>query len=366
MRSDFPTEPDRGESPVGSVVATAEYALAYLAAPLGVGYVAVELSQVVAMGSLLWLLAITRAGWSRRWPGAASQRAILTWGGLAVFAASVAGVTAIGRAPEMGVRQALDTRYHSLSGFWWIALLVLTAATWPMRDHQRLGLQWRGGRPGTSREITASHLLVVTAIFLCALGANIGGFLTGIDAKRLLRWNEGCVLEYRQAAENCLQLYHPNPAVVRNGAAYLEEHRLGLFRDLPPASPVAPPQMISEATFDLDRPVVVGLGHRRNDPIVLPADRDLRLSGWAAHDGSASSVIVSTDTGLRFRAVSGLSRPDTAATLGNQMAKTAGFSAVIAGTSLQPGRHVLSFTVVFNDGEIAHDPPQEVVVEVRE
>lgn len=190
--------------------------LAYLGTPVG-GF---SVEAAVAFGFLGVAALGVAAGWLWRREMAA-RAAITPWILLAAYPFLSAAMTGGGRAGWGGVEQAIASRYTTISGLFWISVVVVGGVL------LAVGV---AHRPVDSRALaaTASASALVT---LMGVGYAIT-FETGyrgLEGRRLtLVDTRECVLNYRVASEDCLKLLYELP-LVRDRAAVLEALKLGPF-----------------------------------------------------------------------------------------------------------------------------------------
>lgn len=200
------------------------YVVGYLGAPIGVrnlerAQVAGVLSVVLLVFNLLVYFLLGRAAKQPDEP-------IMTWIGLALFAIGCAGLTGIGREDN---NEGLASRYNAFSVLWWVASLVITAAT-----TARLVRAIREQAGGRARPIWwgAAWLnsTAVASILVGMVAANATGFKIATGWQEDQRQHQQCILAYKSATKECLSLFG-NPAVVRPGATYLSQQHLAIFRN---------------------------------------------------------------------------------------------------------------------------------------
>ncbi|CAA9544408.1 MAG: hypothetical protein AVDCRST_MAG88-280, partial [uncultured Thermomicrobiales bacterium] len=350
----FPGQPTAARPPA----ALLGYALAYLGSPLGYPDVAraqlfAVLGIVLLVGNLLVL---------RPWRGEVGF--VAPWLGLALFALACTALTTLGR-EVAGVAQALTSRYHTFAALWWVALVVVaclaiirSAAGWRRATATRstgrgAHLRWAG--------------IGANAIALCLLGAgllaaNRAGFRDALGWQADLRGNRQCVLHYDGAPNSCLALYHPHPALVRAGAAYLAERRLAPFRRTTPLDVAQLAPRGGSTSFAIETVGGVTTTRQGAAPIPFSPDSPLLVTGWAADDaagGPAGGVIVTVDGDRHFHAVYGGERADVSRRRGAGYGRS-GFVAMIPAATLPPGRHQLTVKVVTSDGRSYYEAAQRV------
>jgi hypothetical protein len=331
----------------------AHYGFVYLGAPLGYPSTAFA-AFYGALGTALFglsLLAFHHAG--------GRMARAMPWVALGLYGLGNGALTATGRA-AFGLQQALTPRYQAFSVFFWIGLLVLVWLNGAQRRNIRADVT--GGRvPGARRALLIANAAALPLLALGLLRTNALGLREGYVWQEGLRQREGCILDYDTAPESCLTLFYPSAPIVRIHSAFLEQHRLGPFRDEPAtpnfAYPPAPDPAL--ATIDLLDGTTAGpatIEARYNRPIVV--------RGWAldrATTGPPRAVYLVIDGRYTYRARSGESRPDVAAALGNPAAAGAGFTATLPPGMLTPGPHTLAVRVVATDGSYADSAPETAI-----
>lgn len=260
-----------------------------------VGSILRDLGSATAAGvlgglgiALLVLLGVL--AWKRR---AAASIAMPFGVGVALFVLLSALQTAVGRVEELGVSQALSSRYTIASFTFWLALLVgfLT----PLRE------RFRGAAP-----LAAPGLLAGAAIAVLLLG------LTGLPSRTLLRTEvvgkETAVLGYLAGVDDPSGTLTGGPSgdVVADAFRWMEENRLG---------PWAPGGIADDLRFELPQaagsPACQGAVEW-----VDPVGGGFRLRGWLAPPGGepASRNLAVFDARGRpaGRGLVGTHRPDVA------------------------------------------------------
>ena len=199
------------------------YGLAYLGAPPG-AYNA-STAQIFAAGSLLVIALNLFAAWRV----GVDLRPVAPWSGLGLFALACAAITALGRGPALGVRQALSSRYHAFSGLWWVVVLVSTAFV--TLHMWRTSGAARPGRESTLRRLVLSvNALALSLVCLGLVQANRTGYSDLQHWQRVPRQQQECVLQYLTAPESCLTLFYPDPQLLRIRAAYLDRRGMAIWR----------------------------------------------------------------------------------------------------------------------------------------
>ena len=112
-----------GSAGARSPVQTVSYGLAYLGAPIG--YVILPLAVAFGVLGLVLMVAALFVLWRVQPKRVGDRLPELAWTGLALFGVGCAGLAALGRTMDFGVRGALGTRYHAFTSLWWVALMVL-------------------------------------------------------------------------------------------------------------------------------------------------------------------------------------------------------------------------------------------------
>lgn len=200
-----------GENPWERLYLQAKYLLFYLAGPLLNEPRAVWLiAHLVVPASFLLVAALAWREGKELW------RPLLPWATLAAFGLASAAMTAYGRY-TFGIGQALSSRYFSIANFYWLGLLGM-AAVWLRRRHpQRL-----------PRSVAPAAAVLALALLA---GAILGG--RDFRADSLERQRLRAVLRGERAAEGdvATQVPYPDPEIVRQRIAQLEQLRLSLFRE---------------------------------------------------------------------------------------------------------------------------------------
>lgn len=334
----FPGRAGGGAS-LGDIV---HYALAYLGAPLG--YPSVPLATAYGLLGLGLLALTTLLIWRRGWLDAQTS----TWLGLALLGLGSMVLTTAGRA-ALGADQALASRYQSFSTLLWVALLVLAALIVSRALPQREGRRREEVAPPLRVGETIGLLLVII-LGAGLLRANVYGLREGNVWLDYLQRNEGCIRQYDTAPDDCLTLFYPVAALVRIHAAFLEQHRLGIFRESPTIPDFAASPRAGTALATLDR---VGDG-AATQGVTLAAEQPIAVVGWAL-DGAArrpaTAVYLLLDGRYTYRAEYGTARPDVATTIGSVAGDRVGFTATLPPGLATPGKqHTLAVRIVTADG----------------
>lgn len=326
-----------GEAGPGDI---ARYALAYLGAPLG--YPSVALSTAYGLLGLGLLALVTVIIWWRGWLDAWAS----AWLGLALLGLGSMVVTTAGRA-ALGADQALASRYQSFSTLLWVALLILAALIMSRTLPQREGR--RGAHVAPSLRMRSLVLLLTVILGAGLLRANVHGLREGKVWLDSLQRNEGCIRQYDTAPDDCLTLFYPVADLVRIHAAFLEQHRLGTFRELPTTPDFAAPPRAGAALATLDR---VGNGATPQG-VTIAANQPIAVTGWAL-DGTArrpaTAAYLLLDARYTYRAEYGVARPDVATAVGATGGDSVGFTATLPPGLAAPGAHTLAVRIVTADG----------------
>jgi hypothetical protein len=112
-------------------------------------------------------------------------------------------------------------------------------------------------------------------------------------------------------------------------------------------------------TYALDVIETNGQAQPAGNPLPISTTGAITVHGWALDsrtNAPGRQLLVSIDRSRPTPVTTyGAARPDVAAAIG-QSALNSGFAAVIPAGRLRPGRHVLRFTIVGNDGQTAVFP----------
>jgi hypothetical protein len=136
------------------------------------------------------------------------------------------------------------SRYQVFSALWWVFILAIVLKN---RADRRNGSLLADTAP---RRLVRSGIFVTYSFACCVLllgltMANAFGLaiLSSFQATRLQ--DEACVVNYAFASPLCLQLFHPQAAVVQQYAPYLQQQHLAIFSGedaklrVPPPNPPA-------------------------------------------------------------------------------------------------------------------------------
>jgi hypothetical protein len=319
------------------------YVLAYLGAPLAAG----ELPLAVAAGAV-GLVGFAAGGmWVFRATFPVRRTVVVPWlflGAYAVLSAAATGVARLG----FGPRQALSTRYVTLSTLLWVVLVVGGTLTVWTRYRRSAGT----GSQGRVLLAVSSSLAALLAMGY-GLSYMRGRAEMAIHREKLLRLEE-CFRHYREAPDACLRDLYPSPAWVRTTAAALEAVRWGPFVSVDPLPSLAefvvmPPRGLEYGTIDIAGPVG-GAGHR------VALDGDVVVAGWAVDPVTgrpASGVLIAVGGRVIARAPVTEDRPDVVAALGPRMPVRSGWRRRFGAFRLGPGRHRIEAYTLSADGRRA-------------
>jgi len=340
--SGFPGRAGGGAS-LGDI---AHYALAYLGAPLG--YPSVPLATAYGMLGLGLLGLVTGLIWWRGWLDAPTS----AWLGLVLLGLGSMVLTTAGRA-GLGADQALASRYQSFSTLFWVGLLVLAFLFLSRFSSQHESRRWVD-IASPLRVGGLSGFLVVVTLGAGLLCANVYGLREGNVWLTYLQRDEGCIRQYDTAPDDCLTLFYPVADLVRIHAAFLEQHGLGTFRELPTIPNFAAPPRAGAALATLDR-----LGNSTTPSAVpIGTDQPIVVTGWAL-DGAArqpaTAVYLLLDGRYTYRAEYGAARSDVATAVGSTGGDRVGFTATLPPGMAAPGAHTLAVRVVTADGSAYAD-----------
>ena len=216
----FPARASTSTPPLDVV----RYALAFVGAPLGYPNVA----RAQQFGSGLLLLAALNLLAARRYR--VDLRPLIPWSGLGLFALASTAIISLGRGPTFGTAQALSSRYHAFSAWLWVVALVLAAYV-AARLLQTAATGEPRARRLERRVVLAANLAALPLTCLPLAWTNWIGLEEMRAWQSVQRENERCVVEYAGAPDSCLELFYPDPDRLRTQAAFLEQHRLSIFRE---------------------------------------------------------------------------------------------------------------------------------------
>jgi hypothetical protein len=343
----FPAAPPRAVSWLD----TAQFALAYLGAPIGPS---VHTAQLAAGAGLPLMLGNLAYHW-RRSP---DRRPAAVWIGLALFSLACTAVTALGRGPASGIGQALASRYQLFSTLWWVALVVVAGLV--------LADIGRGSRESDRfrRLVWWVNLPFLVALCVGLVGANVRGFAAGRDWMALQQRYEQCVVYAVAASDDCLHLFFI-PDRVRVAAAELAADRLSAFHTQSPLGALPRNPLPTRAAIDIIGPSKVDPSDQ--GPVRLVEGVPFAVTGWAVDvpaQAPASAVFVTVDDEPLLTDY-GIDRPDVAQAFGATILRKTGFAASIRADGLVPGVHTLGLTVVAHDGRSYYEPLPTLQVDVR-
>lgn len=185
------------------------------------------------------------------------------WISLGLFALIVAGVTAIARAEELGVKQALSSRYTTIA----ILLVIAVIQLWRVVIQERHLLEWPIRHPLTTYAGISSLLTLLVTI------SSINAIPAAQTYQTRLQRAETCLgLGVDRAPDDCLKILYPIADPVRQRFQTLV--RLGL-------RPAPQPIRIHEQPTQT-------WGQMDSIPPILPVKRTcnscapIAIQGWAA------------------------------------------------------------------------------------
>jgi hypothetical protein len=200
-----PAEPYAGDAARSPLLA-AGYMLTYLGGALGIwSGVPLALFWGIAGVAAFVRLALLTAGDER-------ARAWIALGSVPLFAAALA---IVGRA-TFGIDQALSSRYVTVSGLFWIALVALLAVA---LDRGAVAIRTIAAR--------ATALLTALAFGGCFVATNVRGWRDLQDTHALQADGRATLLAYRHADDDRIRLLCDDAAFFREQAGALA--RLGEF-----------------------------------------------------------------------------------------------------------------------------------------
>jgi hypothetical protein len=183
------------------------------------------------------------------WKARRSLAPLAAWISLALYTLGMAAVTAYGRTAT-GLIEAMSSRYQAFSALFWVALLVIGAATardvWLVRtatesDRPRApgwtwALQWMRNVPQESRALVGLLLVTCAMVTASLVQTNRVGLMVGLDWQARLLRRESCILHYREASPACFVVFDdmtvPAEArTFRRALEIMERERLNVFYD---------------------------------------------------------------------------------------------------------------------------------------
>jgi hypothetical protein len=153
-----------------------------------------------------------------------SIKGVEEWLGLGLFVLGVGTMISFGR----DLSSATTSRYQVFSVLWWVMLITLM--TLNLRDGFVVSHLAAHGRRTPVHWMLAGATATVVLLMTIAL-THMNAISVGQmeDAKYIGQQNQACVVNYAYATPACLQLFYPNPDIVRQEAPFLKEARLGIF-----------------------------------------------------------------------------------------------------------------------------------------
>jgi len=146
---------------------------------------------------------------------------IRPWFNLCLFSFFVAIITGIGRI-DFGIHQALSTRYVLVSNLFLDGIFVITIVM--------ISYQIKNEESITRKKILKTILVILVILLALYIVENyLAGWYGATLWKELQSTGAECLINYKEASDDCLGLLYPNPETVRNRAKILEEYCLGPF-----------------------------------------------------------------------------------------------------------------------------------------
>jgi hypothetical protein len=193
------------------------YTLAYIGSGLGLWSLSVSIAWG-AVGFSVLFVAVTYL----RIRNSRNIKTITPFLLLACFSILSAVLSAFGRIP-FGEKQALASRYVTISSLFWIAVVVAAAlAVIQLRQDSQRSQAFKVG--------------VLSGLgFLALLAILSTGISWNTSFKSLQRYHGThqigleCVRQYEKSPDKCLRIHYPDPTVLRERARWLDANHLTLF-----------------------------------------------------------------------------------------------------------------------------------------
>jgi hypothetical protein len=254
------------------------FVFAFLGGP--VGYPNLVLSQAFGILSLVVLAVNLAYLVARSFSTPRQRRTLLVWIGLAGFALVVAVVLLIGRGQVYGLESALRSRFLAFSVLWWIALLVLSAASFITAQQS----------PPDRVTVVADRVkwhpvwaFSGVALAIAGLGlmtANLLAFNLAVAYFAPIQRNQHCLLNYETASDACLLAYYPKAESLRIRMSYFARRYTDQIEN---TVEVPPPQVGKKGRFRCE---FANIDARASLPNAVPLDvvsdvcRRMEATAW--------------------------------------------------------------------------------------
>jgi len=258
------------------------------------------------------------------------------WVSLVLFVFLSLVITSLGRA-GFGPEQALSSRYTPIT-FIGIAGVYLLAVSVSERSS------------ATSGAFGAHALLAILLIGLI-VSADMG-WHEGESTRSSREMGAYILKTYNiQSDENIRTYLHPNPALARERAEFLQQNKLNVFSDLAtdPSTMILTPSHTFFAIDTINGKTAGG----SLITVQLSNEETMTIKGWAVDkqaNSTASAVFITIDGGTDIPTLYGLDRQDVANNYKNPNFRFSGYVAMFSSSILPPGAHTISLKVVSKDG----------------
>ncbi len=187
-----------------------EYVLSYLGGwSGGYGHIALITGfslTVVLLASLVWIIKKNKN----------QLQGVAVWAGLAAYSGASAVAAGIGRL-DLGVQQAVSSRYMTVSALFVVATLVISGLA-------------------VTNLSTRRHRLVLpifTIFVICILALEARSYVAGVshmrDFHNKLIGTQQCIVEVAALTDPCLKETYPWPEILWPRLKYIKDNRLSVF-----------------------------------------------------------------------------------------------------------------------------------------
>jgi len=329
-----------------SIVETVRFGLAFIGAPLAALDQRDPSTSLAVLSAALGLVGLF-ANILIYWRLKRTLRPLAMWIGLVLFTFGAAAEIIVGRSGG-GIVWAMISRYRTFATPFWIALLVITAATieqvWLYAVTNRPVIHWI--------LVSADLVLVIAICTLVTVGSRNGFSYSTTVLSTQVQYQE-CIVYFDACPAKLMKVFWGTDTHDRNAITYLETRKYALFRDLVPvhASDLSAmklqPSRMTFAASSINGKYITTPGVMIVSPVA--ANVSVTLEGYAVdtdREALLGDVVISVDGNYDFPAVYGIPRPDIASYLQNAKYLNSGFTAELPRSLITEGKHSITFKLI--------------------